>query len=314
MTIPSLLDDYRKYLDIEKDLTNDYVDLSNIRFVSPASFLPAYNFAQNNSIPKFSCHDHAYEHILKILGRYECNSNLLPLVPINIGKYDTDTKNKVLTDLDVKIRKLLFPNNTKGHEEYGGVDTFPYITGEILSNVGEHSEANMVYSYSQIYPNEGYIDVGILDDGISIPGKYEESRPEFVNKEINPYEFKDDCDAIYRSLNGISTKHAFKMSMDGLLSEEDIAKNDNIGYGINTSFRMITEGLGGSFLIVSRNGICHLTPNGKKKFIKLNNNNNIINGTLICIRFNKVKLEHEEFVEYYEQNVPISNEDVIWEV
>lgn len=304
MTIPSLLTDYRKYENMEKDPTSDYVDLSNIPFVAPASFLPTYNFARSNSITKYKCHDNAIEHISKILGISEGNDNLIPMVPINIGKYGEANRYKVLNHLESKIRKLLFPNDIKGHEEYGGVDTFPYIVGEILSNVGQHSEATNVYSYSQIYPNEGYVDVGIFDDGITIPGKYEQSKHEFEDSEINPYEFKNDCDAIYRSLNGISTKEGFKRSMGGLTSEDDVlTKNDNIGYGINTSTRMIYDGLGGSFLIVSREGICHLTPD-KKKFIKAKDDN-IIDGTLICIRFKRAKLTHDEFDEYTRNHIPI---------
>ncbi|MBZ2167037.1 hypothetical protein [Methanobacterium spitsbergense] len=287
------------------------MDLSNIPFVSPAMLLPTIHYARSNSILTLHCHNNAIGHINKILGKSNGNSNMIPLNVIKLKNYDDEVKTNIITSIDQKIRKLLFPHNKRGHVEYGGVGVFPYITGEIFSNVEQHSNANTVYTYSQIYPNEGYIDVAILDDGISIPGKYEQSRPEFINNDINPYEFKNDCEAIFRSLNGISTKEGFKKSMNGLASEEDIVRNDNIGYGINTSIRTITEGLGGSFLIASRKGICHLTPNMKKKFIKVKDNN-ILNGTLICIRFKKIQLEQNEFEGYIEKHIPIQIEDAKW--
>jgi hypothetical protein len=301
MTLPSLLNDYNKYLDIKKYQGMDSLDITHIRFISPASFLPSLYLAHSLNIPSnnIEFHDNAYEHGMKIIGYSQGNNNVIPRIIGNIGGYSPKQKNKIITGIDNKIRELLFRNNKNEYVEYGNEETFRYVTGEMLSNVEQHSMADRVYSYSQLYPNEGFAEVGILDDGITIPGKYEKSSPQFVNDEINPYVFKNDCDAISRCLNGISTKENFKRSLKFIDSPSEIEKNDNLGMGLNTSIRVLTEGLGGSFLIASRGGICHITPT-TKEFIPVNNNN-IFKGTFVCVRFKKVELDIEKYWDIIEK-------------
>lgn len=294
MSMPSLLSDYRRYERVEKDPTKKYIDLSNIPFVAPASLLPSYYFAKANSITRYKPHPNTREHLAKIFGHSQGNKNLLPLIPINLKVKDERAKIRVLSSINKKIRNLLFPDDDEGYLEYGD-EGFKYIIDEILSNIDQHSKANKIYVYCQSYPFQGYVDVGILDDGVTIPGKYEESRLEFEDKEVNPYIFNNDCEAIYKSLNGISTKREFKNEVEGLESEKDIPKVDTIGHGINTSVRAITEVLSGSMLIASRKGVCHVTPNDKK-FIKPKDNNNI-NGTLMCIRFKKGEFNLKQYRE-----------------
>lgn len=301
MTLPSLLNDYQKYLDIEKDPEMDSIDLRHIRFVAPASFLPSLYLARSLEISPLNIefHDNAYDHGMKIMGYSRSNSNMIPLMTTTLEGYSDEEKYRIITAFDTKIRSLLFRNNNKEYLEYGNEETFRYVTGEMLSNVEQHSEANRIYSYSQLYPNEGFAEVGILDNGITIPGKFEKSYPQFIDQEINPYDFENDCDAINRCLNGISTKINFKRSMEFIDNPSEIEKNDNLGMGINTSIRVITEGLGGSFLIVSREGICHITPK-EKKFIKAENNNTF-KGTFVCVRLKKVELEIEKYWDIIEK-------------
>jgi hypothetical protein len=290
--IPSLLHDYRKYESIDKNPDQKSIDLSGLSFISPGSLLPIYHFARSNSISRFIAQERTKEHLSKIFGISKGNSNLMPLITINLKDTNEKRKVEILSNVDKKIRNMLFPNNEMEYKEYGD-EGFRYIIEEILTNIEQHSEASKVYTYCQTYPLEGYVDVGILDNGVSIPGKYDQSYDEFIDESINPYEFKTDCHAIYHAFNGVSTKPEFKKEVIGLQSMDDISKVDSLGHGYNTSVRAITEVLGGSMLIASRNGICHLTPQ-QKKFIKAKDNNTII-GTLVCIRFKKAKLNFEKY-------------------
>jgi len=294
MPIPSLLHDFRKYERINKNPNANFIDLSDIEFITPTSLLPSINYAFTNSIEKYTPSYNTRDHLKRILGKDNNNQNMIPLKTLKLN-YPEEIKHRIITAFGEDIINLIFPYR-KLYEAYGGKDLFPYIIGEILSNVEQHSLANKMYTCSQKYPNIGYIDVGILDDGLTIPGSYEKSRVEFIGAEINPYDVKNDCEAIYRCLNGISTKEGFKRSLKKLEDDEEIENMDKIGHGINTSVRMITELLGGSMLIASREGICHLTPS-KKKLIKAKNNS-IIKGTLIVMRFKKANLTNEKFQEY----------------
>ena len=303
MKIYSLLEYYEKYLAMPKYF--DHVDLSDIP-ITPASIVPAIYFSELNSLPKvFPREYNARNHLKRILRLPEnskiSTNSIFHIIRSNI-KDDGKYKANILGTLDNVICGSLYTQEID-YEQYGGVNTFRYVLGEILSNVDQNSEANRLYVYGQIYSKRKYVDIGILDNGITIPGKYEQSRPEFSDKDVNPYEFENDCEALYKAINGISTKEGFKRAMEGMSSYEDIYLNDWLGYGLNTSIRLITEGLGGSFLIASRGGICHLTKN-EKKFIKAEGDN-ILNGTFVCIRFKRAKLKKKDFMDYIECNSPI---------
>ncbi len=302
MKISSLLDYYKKYLATPKNL--DHFNLSDIP-ITPASLLPSVYFIESNSLPMvFPREYNAFHNLERTLyfSTDTINPNIFPLIRSEIND-DEEYTSKILGTLDRIIWKFLFEKE-KEYEDYGGVNTFRYVLGEILSNVDQNSAANIVYTYGQIYSKRKFVDIGILDNGITIPGKYEQSRPEFADKDINPYEFENDCEAIYKAINGISTKEGFKKAMEGISSYEDIYLNDWIGYGLNTSIRLITEGLGGSFLIASRAGICYLTK-GKTKFIKTEEDN-ILNGTFVCMRFKRAKLKKKDFMDYVTYHQPIS--------
>ncbi len=293
MRLPSLLEDYTKYLAIEKDTKKDYIDLSNIHFVAPASVLPAIFFAKSNKIEKYTTYNQETKnHLNKILGMSQTNSNLLPLISVELNKSDAE-RDECLDRLNNNIRNLIFPDGNISYQSYGGNDTFPYITSEIIDNIKQHSKAKRVYSYCQRYPNADFIDVGILNDGDSIPRKYELTKDNFHNENgLNPYDVKNDCEAIFRSFNGISTKENFKGSIRLAKSIDDILDSGDLSLGINSSIRLITEGLGGSFLIASRAGICHLTKR-KTKFI--NAKHNPIPGTFVCMRFERKYLKPSEY-------------------
>lgn len=309
MKPPSLYSDYQKYLAIDKDTEKDHVDLSHIHFVAPASVIPAIFFARSNRIKNYNTYDEeTNNHLNKILGRSESNSNLLPLLNIKLNK-SVEERDKCLDKLNDDIFKLLFPTVHISHTSYGGIKTFPYIIGEIIDNIKQHAGAKSVYSYSQRYPSADCIDVGILDDGDTIPGKYEQASNRFYNENgLDLYEVENDCEAIFRSLNGISTKESFRGSRSIRFSKsvKDIVDSGAISLGINSSIRLITEGLGGSFLIASRGGICHLA-NGKANFISAKHDP--IDGTFVCMRFERKYLQTEEYEKIAYNYDTINDED-----
>lgn len=308
MALPSLYRDYKKYLDMEKDPKKDHVDISHMKFIAPASLLPVISFAKKHHIEEYKTYDDETDaHLDKILGRSDSNSNLLPLLDIDLDK-NSAKKNECLNRLNRDISDLLFSSDDS-YSDYGGDETFPFVIGEIIRNVKQHSNAKRVYSYSQRYPKADCIDIGILDNGITIPGKYEQAKNLFFNENgLDLYEVEDDCEAIFRSLNGISTKKNFRRSRSVILSEsvEEILKNGPISFGINSSIRLITEGLGGSFLIASRGGICHLT-NGKAKLISVRHDP--IDGTFVCIRFERKDLNLVEYHKIANNHDKIYDED-----
>lgn len=308
MSIPSLYHDYKKYENLDKYSDDRILDLSDIPFIGPATLLPVYLFAKDNSIKKYRPHPYTKEHLDKIFGRTRGNDNLLPLLPVKLDSLHGINRAVVLGSVATKIRQMLFPDDEFGYLEYGD-EGFKYIIDEILTNIEQHSEADRLFTYCQVYPIQGYIDVGILDNGLTIPGKYEESQQEFQNKNINPYLFRDDRHAIYKSVNGISTKEDFKRGLNSINREDELDQIDSIGHGMNTSVRAITEVLNGSMLVASRGGLCHVTPK-EKKFITIKDDS-IVRGTLICIRYKKGEFDLEKYRECIYQYRKIDDYNIV---
>ena len=165
------------------------------------------------------------------------------------------------------------------YDVYAGHKTIYHICNELINNVYNHTPiekgyADYAYTYSQEYPSLKKLDISIMDDGVSIPGKFEEKG----------FDFKDDCDAIYQAISSTSTSKQIK---------DD--PNKSRGHGLWTTLRLVVECNEGSALIVSRQGCLHIKSKNNFKYYHLQNNN-IFKGTLISLKLNNNQVQN-----YYEQ-------------
>lgn len=154
---------------------------------------------------------------------------------------------------------------------HSAIDPIRYILSELGgNNIEEHSKYTLATVMAQYYEKKGYIDIGIFDNGISIPGQFEKHK----------IPFQEDGQAIFLALNGKSTK----------------AQEGGRGFGLSTSRDLILKGLNGTLFVFSRQGIVevdHRTPEQKiYKYEHL-----LLNGTLIYIRFHtpQKKIRMEQF-------------------
>ena len=106
-----------------------------------------------------------------------------------------------------------------------------YFLSELIDNIYEHSGSPNGYLFSQYLEHEQCINLCIADNGITIPGNYK--RAELYQQEID----NDPAEALRLANEGRSTKNR--------------PETENRGYGISTSKRMLVEGLGGSFFMLS---------------------------------------------------------------
>jgi hypothetical protein len=56
--------------------------------------------------------------------------------------------------------------------DIGGANAFRYFLGELCQNVYDHSCFEHAHLMVQRYPRKGFVEIVIVDDGISIPGSY----------------------------------------------------------------------------------------------------------------------------------------------
>ena len=121
---------------------------------------------------------------------------------------------------------------------------------------------------AQKYINKRFVEISILDDGISIPGCFEK----------HDASFSDDCIAIASAINGKSTK------------------DDGRGFGLGSSVKLYVGGLGGELLLVSRNGALY-----KNRDTELSYNTGIayqLHGTLISVRVPYPVLQINNMYDY----------------
>jgi len=136
-------------------------------------------------------------------------------------------------------------------------DSVLYILGELAANIDEHSNFTFASLMAQYYPQKEYLDIAVLDDGISIP----------FNFEKNNISFKKDSEAIRKALFGeVTTKKGEKMRGYGLKSCKDISIKE----------------IEGELHLVSRRGIAILKSNGDENFYEFDNVS--LNGTFLYFR------------------------------
>ncbi|MFH1310791.1 MAG: ATP-binding protein [Nanoarchaeota archaeon] len=135
-----------------------------------------------------------------------------------------------------------------------------YLLAELSDNIEQHSQFTQASIMTQYYSDKKYIDVGIFDNGITIPSLFEKKGVQFL----------DDCDAIKKAIEGVSTK-----------------EEQGRGFGLRTSKNLVLEGLNGEMYILSRKGALVLNPKDKEKSQELMKK--ALKGTLIYMRFSAPK-------------------------
>lgn len=183
------------------------------------------------------------------------------------AKANSDDKDDISSIVEsIIIRQLDIPSNVS--------QGLKYIIEETLDNITEHSNSDRGFIFSQSYPHKGYLDLCIADRGITLLGSY---------RRLPGNEIESDLEAIKAANRGISSKN--------------LPEAENRGYGIRTSKRMLTEGLGGQYLMLS----------GDSFYLKLSNFDSFYslpeglrwNGTIVALRipYNVDKFNYINYIE-----------------
>ena len=112
-----------------------------------------------------------------------------------------------------------------------------YPITELVTNIFEHSKDDTGFILGQYYPKKEYLDICIVDTGRGLAQAYKDEEDLILT----------DSQAIEEVLKGRSTK-----------PEADR------GYGVWTSKKVVCEGLGGSFIILSGESALVSSQSGEK--------------------------------------------------
>lgn len=140
---------------------------------------------------------------------------------------------------------------------------------ELVTNIFDHSRKNEGYLFGQFYPKKNYLDICIVDRGRGLKKVY---------KEEKNLDFSDER-SIRAVMEGTSTK-----------------PNKERGYGVWTSKKVVCEGLGGQFILLSGSSAL-VSMKNKEKIVSLPNFN--WRGVIIAYRIPK-PTKGLDMTKYYE--------------
>lgn len=192
--------------------------------------------------------------------------SFIPIINLPANS-DSDEKDIISTVVEsIIIRQLNIPSNV--------AIGLKYMIEETLDNISEHSESDRSYIFAQAHPSKGYLDLCIADCGVSLLGSYQR---------LSGNEIESDLEAIKAANRGISSKN--------------LPEAENRGYGIYTSKKMLTEGLGGQYLLLS----------GDSFYFKTSERDSIYslpdglrwNGTIVAFRI-PYNVEQFNYINYLE--------------
>jgi len=132
-----------------------------------------------------------------------------------------------------------------------------YLITEAIDNICDHAKVENGWIMIQNYPQYGFLDICICDNGVSILGSYTNSNYSGISS---------DEKAIQQALIGKSTKY------------QSISR----GFGISTSRNMLVNGLSGEYFIFS--GSAFYIQNKEHDQIVKTAESCKWNGTLVALR------------------------------
>lgn len=110
-----------------------------------------------------------------------------------------------------------------------------YFLDEMVCNMQQHSKSEKGFAFAKYNTDLRTIDLCLADKGITIYGS-------FIEKQL------------YLDLIGNSDAQALSLAKDGY-STKNLPNAENRGYGISSNAKLIVEGLGGVFSIMSGNAL-----------------------------------------------------------
>ena len=211
------------------------LDLTGLRWASPLQILPLAVLVKQNNLTFTYPRNADCDSYLKFIGFpagkrvVTVGNNYIPIL-----EFPTKTEDKIISnDPDSQLFHLF--------SDYVGAkpNSLGWIANsisEMVDNIQQHAKVSSAYILAQFYPGKKFLDICILDTGISIPGSYE----------AHGVEFETDGEAIKKALSGVSTR-----------------REGGRGKGLPTTMEAVSNLFGGKALVMSRKGVAVIEPKMK---------------------------------------------------
>lgn len=197
------------------------------------------------------------------------NKSYVPLCSFSMTDANKDAFGSIVRNIIVRQTKVDAKIST----------SISYFLSELIDNIYEHSKSPNGYLFSQYLEREGCIDICIADTGITVFNSYKEAG--LFQQEIG----EDESEALRMANEGRSTKNR--------------PGAENRGYGISTSKRMLVEGLGGSFFMLSGCAFHRYEKQSLNYYVDISNFFHW-NGTIILLRIPVLTPNNFNYINYLE--------------
>jgi len=124
--------------------------------------------------------------------------------------------------VNVAIDVIFGQTNMTGLSSSDFKNVIDYFISELTNNIADHSKSSHGIVFTQVYPQKGFMDVTIGDNGVGILSSYSSS---------TKFQPNNEKEAIEMAIQGCSTK--------------DLAESR--GYGLSQSRNLLVKGLSGIF-------------------------------------------------------------------
>jgi anti-sigma regulatory factor (Ser/Thr protein kinase) len=230
--------------------------------------LPMQSYLNNIFFDRTLHFENAAKETAEMVMEQYAEKSYVPLCSFSMTDANKDAFGAIVRDIIVRQTK-----STK-------ISTpISYFLGELIDNIYEHSESPNGYLFSQFLEHEGCIDLCIADTGITIFRSYEKAG--LFQAEIG----QDESEALRMANEGRSTKNR--------------PGAESRGYGISTSKRMLVEGLGGSFFMISGGAFHRYEKNSLNYYAEVKDFFHW-NGTLILLRIPIITPDNFNYINYLE--------------
>jgi hypothetical protein len=155
-----------------------------------------------------------------VMGRY-VSLDFIPICSFSMNDANKDAFYSIFRDVII----------SQIHFEKVVSTPVSYFLSELIDNIYEHSGSEKGFLFSQYMKDENCLNLCIADEGITVFNSFLQTS--LFLKEIN----MDEAEALRMANEGRSTKNR--------------PGAESRGYRISTSKRMLVEGLGGSFFMLS---------------------------------------------------------------
>ncbi len=258
VALPELVSSYAEFIDFRNQVRNHgTIDLGNLKWLgSTGVLLLAYlkdKFGNNIVSESTSQAKSYFDQMTRDPAWWTKDTKLI----LNRGRSYIPFSKLPKKEAQFKILTNSISDLIKSYTLFGGKNALKYVLGEITDNIYQHSHFKNSYMMSQAYKTKRYVELSFIDDGISIPGN-------FQNHKIP---FKGDWDAIFLAVN------------EGKSTKDDNGR----GTGLGSSLRIYCEGAHAEAMIVSRKGLYYRKAQEEPRLYRLNDQQKF-SGSLISIR------------------------------